>query len=47
MKEKIAQLIKFISHWKAVLLEQAKRYGDEWSQKRVAYEAGGGSSLLD
>ncbi|WP_353428258.1 efflux RND transporter periplasmic adaptor subunit [Polynucleobacter sp. MWH-UH19D] len=30
MKEKIAQLIKFISHWKAVLLEQAKRYSTEW-----------------
>ena len=30
MKEKIAQLIKFISHWKTVLLEQAKRYSTEW-----------------
>jgi cobalt-zinc-cadmium efflux system membrane fusion protein len=30
MKEKIAQLIKFISHWKTVLLEQAKRYLTEW-----------------
>ena len=30
-----------------MVLEQAKRYGDEWSQKRVAYEAGGGASLLD
>ena len=30
-----------------MVLEQAKRYGDEWSQKRASYEAGGGSSLLD
>ena len=30
MKEKIAQLIKFISHWKTVLLEHAKRYSAEW-----------------
>ena len=30
MKEKIAKLIKFISHWKTVLLEQAKRYSTEW-----------------
>lgn len=30
-----------------MVLEQAKRYGDEWSQKRAAYQAGGGASLLD
>ena len=30
MKEKIAQLIKFISHWRTVLIEQAKRYSTEW-----------------
>ena len=30
-----------------MVLEQAKRYGNEWSQKRAAYEAGGGASLVD
>ena len=30
-----------------MVLEQAKRYGNEWSQKRAAYDAGGGASLLD
>lgn len=30
-----------------MVLEQAKRYGNEWSQKRVAYEADGGASLID
>ena len=30
-----------------MVLEQAKRYGNEWSQKRAVYEAGGGVSLLD
>ena len=30
-----------------MVLEQAKRYGDEWSQKRAVYQAGGGASLLD
>lgn len=30
-----------------MVLEQVKRYGNEWSQKRAAYEAGGGASLLD
>ena len=29
-----------------MVLEQAKRYGNEWSQKRAAYDAGG-ASLLD
>src|SRR5690606_14873814 len=29
------------------VLEQAKRYGNEWSQKRAAYEAGGGASVID
>jgi type I restriction enzyme R subunit len=29
-----------------MVLEQAKRYGNEWSQKRAAYEAGGGASLI-
>ena len=30
-----------------MVLEQAKRYGNEWSRKRTAYDAGGGASLLD
>ncbi len=30
-----------------MVLEQAKRYGNEWSQKRALYEAGGGASLVD
>ena len=30
-----------------MVLEQAKRYGNEWSQKRATYDAGGGASLLD
>lgn len=30
-----------------MVLEQAKRYGNEWSTKRAAYEAGGGASVLD
>ena len=30
-----------------MVLEQAKRYGNEWSEKRVAYEAAGGASLVD
>ena len=30
-----------------MVLEQAKRYGNEWSHKRAAYGAGGGASLLD
>ena len=30
-----------------MVLEQARRYGNEWSHKRAAYEAGGGASLLD
>ena len=30
-----------------MVLEQAKRYGNEWSQKRAAYDAGSGASLLD
>jgi len=29
-ERKIAQLIKFISHWRTVLIEQAKRYSTEW-----------------
>ena len=29
-----------------MVLEQAKRYGNEWSHKRAAYDAGG-ASLLD
>ena len=29
-----------------MVLEQAKRYGNEWSQKRAVYDAGG-ASLLD
>jgi len=30
-----------------MVLEQAKRYGNEWSEKRAAYEVGGGASLLE
>lgn len=30
-----------------MVLEQAKRYGNEWSHKRAAYEASGGASLID
>jgi len=30
-----------------MVLEQAKRYGNEWSHKRATYDAGGGASLLD
>lgn len=30
-----------------MVLEQAKRYGNEWSQKRAAYERYGGASLVD
>lgn len=30
-----------------MVLEQARRYGNEWSQKRAVYETGGGASLLD
>lgn len=30
-----------------MVLEQAKRYGNEWSHKRAMYDAGGGASLLD
>ena len=30
-----------------MVLEQAKRYGNEWSQKCATYDAGGGASLLD
>lgn len=29
-----------------MVLEQAKRYGNEWSHKRAAYDAGDGASLL-
>ena len=30
-----------------MVLEQAKMYGNEWSQKKVTYEAGGGASLVE
>ena len=30
-----------------MVLEQAKRYGNEWNYKRAAYDAAGGASLLD
>ncbi|MDO4684736.1 MAG: DUF3387 domain-containing protein, partial [Candidatus Saccharibacteria bacterium] len=30
-----------------MVLEQAKRYGNEWSQKRAAYDQYGGASLVD
>lgn len=30
-----------------MVLEQAKRYGNEWSYKRATYDTGGGASLLD
>lgn len=30
-----------------LVLEQAKRYGNEWSEKRASYMANGGASLID
>ncbi len=30
-----------------MVLEQARMYGNEWSQKKVTYEAGGGASLVE